>query len=64
MAESVLRLLKEGTPDTRMVGASHNIHIQKALITYGGADGTPQKLAGGEAGMTKDQPRGGSLTAW
>ena len=33
-------------------------------LAYGGADGIPQKLAGGEAGMTKGQPRGGSLTAW
>jgi erythromycin esterase len=39
MAESVLRLLTDGTQDTRIVVASHNIHIQKPPITNDGAIG-------------------------
>ena len=39
MAESVLRLLENGTPDTRIVVASHNIHIQKTPIIQDGAVG-------------------------
>lgn len=33
MAESVLRLLDEGPPDSRIVVAAHNVHIQKVPIT-------------------------------
>jgi erythromycin esterase len=39
MAESILRLLEDGTPDTRIVVAYHNIHIQKTRITNEGAIG-------------------------
>jgi erythromycin esterase len=39
MAESVLRLLKDGPPDLRVVVASHNIHLQKTPITGDGAFG-------------------------
>jgi erythromycin esterase len=39
MAESVLRLLKDGPPDLRVVVASHNIHLQKTPITSDGAFG-------------------------
>jgi erythromycin esterase len=39
MAESVLQLLEEGTQDTRIVVASHNIHIQKTPITNDGVIG-------------------------
>jgi erythromycin esterase len=37
MAESVLRLLENGTPDTRIVVAYHNIHIQKTAVKHEGA---------------------------
>ena len=37
MAESVLRLLEDGTKDTRIVVASHNIHIQKTPVKHKGA---------------------------
>lgn len=36
MAESVLRLLEEGTSDTRIVVAYHNIHIQKTPVKHEG----------------------------
>jgi erythromycin esterase len=36
MAESVLHLLEEGTQDTRIVVASHNIHIQKTPVKHKG----------------------------
>ena len=39
MAESVLHLLEDETQDTRIVVASHNIHIQKSQITNDGAIG-------------------------
>jgi erythromycin esterase len=36
MAESVLRLLEDGTQDTRIVVAYHNIHIQKTAVKHEG----------------------------
>jgi erythromycin esterase len=39
MAESVLRLLEDGTPNTRIVVASHNIHIQRTPETHDGPFG-------------------------
>jgi erythromycin esterase len=39
MAESVLRLLEEGTTDTRIVVVSHNIHIQRTPETHDGPFG-------------------------
>jgi erythromycin esterase len=36
MAESVLRLLENGTQDTRIVVAYHNIHIQKTPVKHEG----------------------------
>jgi erythromycin esterase len=39
MAESVLRLLEDGAPDTRIVVAAHNIHIQKTPVSHNGALG-------------------------
>ncbi len=39
MAESVLRLLEDAPSDTRVVVASHNIHLQKTPITGDGAFG-------------------------
>jgi erythromycin esterase len=37
MAESVLRLLEEGPPETRIVVAAHNIHIQRTPVARDGA---------------------------
>jgi erythromycin esterase len=37
MAESVLRLLEDGAPYTRIVVAFHNIHIQKTPVEHQGA---------------------------
>jgi erythromycin esterase len=37
MAESVLHLLEEGTQYTRIVVASHNIHIQRTPVKHKGA---------------------------
>jgi erythromycin esterase len=39
MAEAVLRLLENGTSNTRIVVACHNIHIQKTPIALKGAVG-------------------------
>ncbi|HET9495096.1 MAG TPA: erythromycin esterase family protein [Chloroflexia bacterium] len=36
MAESILRLLEDGPPDTRVVVAAHNIHIQKSPVQHAG----------------------------
>jgi erythromycin esterase len=36
MAESVLQLLQDGGPKTRVVVAAHNIHIQKSPIPHAG----------------------------
>jgi erythromycin esterase len=36
MAESVLRFLEDGTEDTRIVVAYHNIHIQKTPVKHEG----------------------------
>jgi len=39
MAETVLQLLEEGSADTRIVVASHNIHIQRTPETHDGPFG-------------------------
>jgi erythromycin esterase len=39
MAESVMRLLEDGTPSTRILVACHNIHIQKSPVPHDGAIG-------------------------
>ena len=43
--------------------STHLLFILAAFV-LASSNGNPQKLAGGEAGMTKGQPRDGRLTAW